>query len=75
MVDKKLSGDQAVRKGAGSDGQVAGGSGPLRHVGDMVDRECRRAFWMAVHRALIIIDDWICDTFGASRKPRGRYEA
>jgi hypothetical protein len=75
MVDKKFQGNATVCEKITKDGQVDGASGPIRHVSDMVDRESRRAFWLMVHRALIIFDDWICDTFNASRKGRGRYEA
>ena len=36
--------------------------------------EIKLAFFAALHRALVILDDWLCDAFGFSRKPRGKYE-
>ena len=27
-----------------------------------------------IHRVLVILDDWFCDEFGFSRKPRGKYK-
>ena len=36
--------------------------------------EERRKLFEVVHRNLIIFDDYLCETFGFSRKPRGRYD-
>ena len=36
--------------------------------------QMRLAFFQALHRAVVILDDWLCDTFGFSRKGRGKYE-
>ena len=33
----------------------------------------RRKLFEVVHRNLVIFDDYLCETFGFSRKPRGRY--
>lgn len=33
----------------------------------------RRTLFEVVHRTLIIFDDYLCELFGFSRKPRGRY--
>ena len=27
----------------------------------------------AIHRVLVILDDWLCEEFGFSRKARGKY--
>lgn len=32
-----------------------------------------RSFWQMVHRILVLADDWICDTFGFSRRAKGKY--
>ena len=35
-----------------------------------------RGFFEMTHRVLVIFDDWICDRFNFSRKPKGRkYES
>lgn len=35
--------------------------------------EDRRGFFEALHRALVIIDDFLCHRHGFSRKARGKY--
>ena len=32
-----------------------------------------KSFWETIHRMLIIFDDYLCNEFGFSRKPRGKY--
>jgi len=32
-----------------------------------------RTLFETLHRVLVIMDDWLCDEFGFSRKPRGKY--
>lgn len=32
-----------------------------------------KSFWETIHRILIIFDDYLCNEFGFSRKPRGKY--
>lgn len=32
-----------------------------------------QSFYVVLHHALILIDDWLCDKFGFSRKPKGKY--
>jgi hypothetical protein len=27
-----------------------------------------------IHKVLVILDDWLCEHLGLSRKPRGKYE-
>jgi hypothetical protein len=34
----------------------------------------QREFWKIVHHILIVFDDWLCDTFGFSRKAKGKYK-
>lgn len=41
-------------------------------TGELPDSD-RRKIFEALHRALVIIDDCICDLFGFSRKPRGKH--
>ncbi len=31
------------------------------------------AFFQTLHRIVVLFDDWLCDTFGFSRKGRGKY--
>ena len=26
-----------------------------------------------IHQVLVLLDDWLCEHFGLSRKPRGKY--
>lgn len=40
-------------------------------VGEMTEAELR-THYIAVHRAIIILDNWICDRFDLSRKARHR---
>lgn len=35
--------------------------------------DAKKAFVHLIHRILILVDDWLCDTFNLSRKARGRY--
>ena len=35
--------------------------------------EDRRTLFEPVHRAIVILDDYLCDLFQFSRKPRGKY--
>jgi hypothetical protein len=35
--------------------------------------DAKKAFFVLIHQILIVLDDWFCDTFGLSRKARGRY--
>lgn len=32
-----------------------------------------RRFFETAHRVLVILDDWLCDEFSFSRRPRGKY--
>lgn len=32
-----------------------------------------RRFFECLHRMLVILDDWLCDEFGFSRRPRGKH--
>ncbi len=41
-------------------------------IGELSDQD-RRKIFEALHRALVIIDDCICDLFNFSRKPRGKH--
>lgn len=34
----------------------------------------KRRFFEMLHRCLVLFDDWLCDTFGFSRKPKGKYD-
>jgi hypothetical protein len=31
------------------------------------------AFFEMLHRITVLFDDWLCDTFGFSRRPRGKH--
>ncbi len=67
----------------GQDAQDAIAPSPFTMMGDVfsaiahafsaeTDTE-RRTLFEVVHRTLIIFDDYLCELFGFSRKPRGRY--
>lgn len=30
-------------------------------------------FFIALHRILVILDDWLCEEFGFSRQAKGKY--
>lgn len=36
--------------------------------------EERRQLGEAIHRAIVVLDDYLCARFSFSRKPRGRYD-
>ena len=39
----------------------------------MLTDQQRVAFWEVLHRMVVLFDDWLCETFGFSRKARGKY--
>lgn len=40
-----------------------------------MNQERWRRFFETLHRIVVIFDDWLCDEFGFSRKPRGKYDS
>jgi len=41
-------------------------------IGDMPDDD-RRGLFEAIHRALVVLDDYLCEKFGFSRRARGKH--
>jgi len=38
-----------------------------------MDEKKWRSLAETIHRILVILDDWLCEEFGFSRKARGKY--